>query len=246
MDRKKRVAAVSYLNTKPLVYGFEKGLMKDSIKLSFEYPSKVAEKLVSGEADIGLVPVAAIPLLNKHFIISDYCIGTEGEVASVCLFSDVPVREIKKVYLDYQSRTSVALLKILLRNHWKTDPELVQANKGYEAEIKGSTAGLVIGDRAFLQRKKSEFIYDLGSAWKEMSGLPFVFAAWVANKKLSDEFVNTFNAATGDGLLHINEIVEKYRFEDYDLHKYYTSDISYSFDENKRKGLSYFLNLLSY
>lgn len=219
--------------------------MNDSIDLSFEYPSRVAEKLLLGEADIGLIPVAAIPLLKEHHIVSDYCIGTEGEVASVCLFSDVPVNKIKKVYLDYQSRTSVALLKILLKDHWKIAPETVQSVSGYESNIKGNTGGLVIGDRAFLQRKKSKYIYDLGTAWKEMTGLPFVFAAWVANKKLSEDFIRNFNSTTSDGLSHIGEIVAANPFDTYDLYTYYTGNISYTLDEKKREGLKQFLHLIS-
>ena len=220
-------------------------MMHDNVELSFEYPSKVAEKLVSGEADIGLIPVAAIPSLKEHYIISDFCIGTEGEVASVCLFSDVPVNDIRKVYLDYQSRTSVALLKLLLQNHWKVNPEMVQAVSGYEANISGNTAGLVIGDRAFFQRTKSKYIYDLGSAWKEMTGLPFVFAAWVANKRFPEEFISNFNQITSDGLNHIEEIVAGNPFEAYDLHKYYTKNISYILDEKKREGLKQFLCALA-
>ena len=146
--------------------------------------------------------------------------------------------------MDYQSRTSVALLKILLHHYWKISPQLIPAEKGYEAEIRDRTAGLVIGDRAFLQRKKSKYIYDLGSAWKDMTGLPFVFAAWVANTKLSNEFISSFNEATSDGLKHIGGIVQANPFEDYDLFTYYTSNISYVLDAKKREGLKYFLELV--
>jgi len=221
LERKIRVAAVSYLNTKPLTYGFEKGKMTDQMELMFEYPAKVAAMLLNDEADIGLVPVAVIPKLKEHHIISDYGIGADGEVASVCLFSDVPVEKISAVYLDYQSRTSVALLKILLEKHWKIAPQLIAPDEGYEERIAGTVAGLVIGDRALIQRKKSKYIYDLSAAWKEMTGLPFLFAAWVSNKKLPDDFIIGFNKATGAGLDHIDEIVAKTKFDDYDLQKYY-------------------------
>lgn len=157
VNRKIRVGAVSYLNAKPLVYGFEKGMMHDVIDLSFEFPSKVASQLMNDEIDIGLVPVAAIPHLKEHHIISDFCIGTEGEVASVCLFSDVPLQNIESILLDYQSRTSVILLQILLNEHWKIAPKIIIADSGYESEIKGCTAGIVIGDRAFVQRKNQNF-----------------------------------------------------------------------------------------
>lgn len=201
--------------------------------------------LLNDEADIGLVPVAVIPKLKEYHIISDYCIGAVGEVASVCLFSDVPLNEITAVYLDYQSRTSVALLKVLLEKHWKISPQLIAAEKGYEDKIKGTVAGLVIGDRALTQRKKSKYIYDLVTAWQEMTSLPFVFAAWVSNKVLSETFIATFNKATAQGFNHINEIVAQNKFDDYDLHTYYTENINYELDDKKREALKLFLDFLS-
>lgn len=244
MERKIRVAAVSYLNTKPLIYGFEQGMMKDDIDLVFDYPANVARMLVNDEADIGLVPVATIPLLKEHHIISDYCIGADSEVASVCLFSEVPLEKIEKILLDYQSRTSVALLKILLKYHWKRQPEFIQSIEGYEKEITGITAGLVIGDRALKQRIQSAYIYDLATAWHDMTRLPFVFAAWVSNKKLPVDFIASFNNATGEGLQHIDDIVKANSFPYYDLKTYYTSNIGYMLDEKKREGLNLFLKFL--
>lgn len=215
------------------------------MELLFEYPSKVAAMLLKDEVDIGLVPVAIIPTLKEYHIISDYSIGANGEVASVCLFSDVPIENISSLYLDYQSRTSVALLKLLLQKHWKIAPQLIVAEAGYEEKISGTVAGLVIGDRALRQRSKTKYIYDLATAWKEMTGLPFLFAAWVSNKKLPDDFIIAFNKATGAGLGHIDEIVSQIKFEDYDLHKYYTANIDYILDDKKREALSLFLELLS-
>ena len=244
MERKIRVAAVSYLNTKPLIYGFEQGMMSDDIKLITDFPSNIADMLITDEIDVALVPVAAIPQLREYYIITDYCIGTTGEVASVCLFSDVPLNEITTILLDYQSKSSVGLLKILLRDYWKINVELVSANAGYEENIFGSTAGLVIGDRAFIQRKKRKYIYDLGSAWKDMTGLPFVFAAWVANKKLSEAFIEKFDVATAEGLKHLTEIVEANPYTHYDLQKYYTENISFNLDGKKQKGLKEYLKRL--
>lgn len=218
---------MSYLNTKPLIYGFENGMLTDAITLTIDYPSKIAEKLITDELDIGLVPVAAIPKLNEYHIISEYCIACDGEVASVCLFSEVPLAEIKSIILDYQSRTSVALLKLLLKAHWKIAPELIMGETGYEDKIGGTTAGLVIGDRAFKQRLKSPYIYDLGAAWKEMTGLPFVFAAWVSNKKLDENFLVEFNKAVGLGLGELEAIVAKQEYKYFDLMEYYTKNIKF-------------------
>jgi chorismate dehydratase len=245
LDRKIRVGAVSYLNTKPLIYGFEQGMMRSDIELINDYPSNIAAKLLSDEIDIGLVPVAIIPALSEHHIVSNYCIGSDGEVASVCLFSDVPLEEIQTILLDYQSKTSVALLKILLKEHWKVSPELVAATEDYEQKIFGRTAGLVIGDRAFKQRIRSQYIYDLGSAWKEMTGLPFVFAAWVSNKPMGEKFKKDFDKANAIGLENLAAIIDATSDNLYDLQTYYTKNISYKLDAEKKKGLKLFLEKIS-
>jgi chorismate dehydratase len=110
--------------------------------------------------------------------------------------------------------------------------------------LKGTTAGVVIGDRALEQRSKSKYIYDLGEAWKEHTGLPFVFAAWISNKKLPDEFINAFDEANAIGLNKINEVIKENNFIHYDLEKYYTRCVSYALDDEKRKGLELFLKKL--
>ena len=216
-------------------------MMKETIELIINYPAIIATQLIKDEIDIGLIPVAVIPQLKKYHIVSDFCIASDGEVASVCLFSEVPLNEIKTILLDYQSRTSVALLKVLLKEHWKISPNLVSASEGYESTIIGTTAGLVIGDRALVQRLQSKFIYDLGAAWKEMTGMPFVFAAWVSNKELSPEFIAAFNKANEFGLANIDAVVNENIYTVYDLHKYYTSNIKFKPTFNKLEVISLFL-----
>ncbi len=244
MEKKIRVAAVSYLNTKPLVYGFEKGAMKDKIELLFNYPAKIAAMLKEDEVDVALVPVAVIPALRESYIISDYCIGASKSVASVCLFSQVPMNEIKGILLDYQSRTSAALLKILLKEFWQISPVLVNTTDEFQENIQGTTAGLVIGDRALVHRQKAAFVYDLADAWRNHTGLPFVFAAWVANKKLPEGFISGFNEATSAGLEHLPEIIRQNPFPDYDLAVYYSENIDFRMDKEKREGLALFLHKL--
>lgn len=218
----------------------------DMIELVEDYPAHLADMLIQNRIDVGLIPVAAIPRLSEYHIVGDYCIGTEGEVASVCLFSEVPIDEIRKVYLDYQSRSSVALLKWLMKEAWGNNAELVLAkDENYRDEIKGTTAGLVIGDRALAQRKISTFIYDLGLEWKKVTGLPFVFAAWVSNRKLPDEFIEIFNKANALGLEHLDEIVAANPFDIYDLKRYYTIHINYFLDEKKIKAMENFLELIT-
>ena len=244
METKVRVGAVSYLNTKPLIYGIEKGMIKDEAELVIDYPSKIAGMLLDDEIDVGLVPVAILPKMKEHYIISDYCIGSVGAVASVCLFSEVPLHEIKTVLLDYQSRTSVALLKVLIKEYWKLDVDFEETSGDYQSKLSGTTAGLVIGDRALEQRRFSPYIFDLGEEWENFTGLPFVFAAWISNKKLDENFIDEFNKANAFGLNRIEEVVKENPFPVFDLHTYYKEFISFKLDENKKKGLELFLEKL--
>ena len=239
------MGAVSYLNTKPLIYDLERGSMEHQVDLIIDHPAKLASMLLQDEIDIGLVPVAILPEMNEYHLISDYCIGTNGEVASVCLFSEVPLEEIKTVLLDYQSRTSSALLTILLKEYWKLDVVIENTSAEYQQRIKGNVAGLVIGDRAFEQRKISRYTYDLGLAWREFSGLPFVFAAWISKGIIPEDFKVEFNAVNASGLQSIPLIVEQQNYPLYDLNKYYTQNLSYTLDQQKMLGLSHFLELLN-
>lgn len=240
--KKVRIGAVSYLNTKPLIFGLEKGMMKDEVELVIDYPSNIAKALLNDSIDIGLVPVAIIPELKEHHLITDYCISSDGAVESVCLFSDVPVEEIKTVLLDYQSRTSILLVQILLKEYWKVKPVFKKSEEGFIKQIKGSTAAVLIGDRTFHQRKISAYCYDLGLAWKEYTGLPFVFAAWVSNKPMNEKFIAAFNAANEYGLQHLDAVVSKYGMDDIDLKNYYTQFIQYHLDDVKKEGLKLFLS----
>ena len=240
-----KVGIVSYLNTRPLIYGLQQEPIASQIDLVEDNPARLAEMLKADEIDLGLIPVAAIPELSEWHLAGDYCIGTDGEAASVCLFSEVPLDEIKKVYLDYQSRTSVELLKWIMHEYWGIKPEIVVAkDEDYRKEIKGITAGLVIGDRAFEQRKLSTFFYDLGAEWKKITGHPFVFAVWISNKELPVDFIKIFNEANAIGLSHIDEIVTSHHFDLYDLKKYYTLHMNYLLDDKKKKAMNYFLQVM--
>jgi chorismate dehydratase len=211
-----------------------------------DYPAQIAQALLDDTIDIGLVPVAVMPLLKHPQLVSKYVIGTEGEVASVALFSQVPMDQIEKVYLDYQSRTSVQLVKLLLGQYWKKEVAFLTATEGYMDKISGTTAGVIIGDRALASLNLFEHIYDLGSAWKQYSGLPFVFAAWVANKPIPLDFMEAFDAANGYGLSHLEDVIALIPVNEqvYDLHKYYTENISYELTPEKREGLARFLETL--
>jgi len=239
-----KISAVSYLNTVPFIHGLKQSELMRNIDLQLDYPSICADKLINGTVDLALVPVAVIPKLKEAHIISDYCIGANGAVDTVCLYSDVPIEEVESIALDYQSRTSVALLKILLKEYWLLNPELKKANVGFEENIKGNHAALVIGDRAFALNTKHTYIYDLSAIWKEMTGLPFVFAAWVANAKLPQDFITAFNKALEKGLSDIDTALalEGTNYPNCtNPEDYLNNKISYTLDAEKKKGMKLFL-----
>ena len=238
---------MSYLNTKPLVYGFEHGEMETELELVMDYPANIAKMLLEGQIDLGLVPVAVLPRMKTYHIISDYCIGADGPVGSVCLFSQVPMNEIETVLLDYQSRTSVALVQLLLREFWKKEVVFEAVTGAFEHRVEGRTAALVIGDRAFNMIHQSRYVFDLGEAWKLHTGMPFVFAVWAANVEPDDQFVKQFNAANGVGFSHLPEIIKKANVPTHypDLHHYFTQNIRYTFGAPQKQAMEYFLEQIS-
>jgi chorismate dehydratase len=246
LSKKIRVGAVSYLNTKPLLFGLQQHAVYESIELIEDYPANLAKALQDNTIDIGLVPVAVIPGLADPNIISDYCIGATGPVASVCIFSHVPMEAITSVYLDYQSKTSVNLARILLNEYWKQDVLLLEAPSNFIDLIEGTTAAVIIGDRALEKYNSYPYRYDLAEAWVNHTGKPFVFATWVSNKPLDALFINDFNEANGLGLKNIDKVVDMLSCTNnsYDLHTYFTKNISYTLDAAKKEGMAQFLSLL--
>ena len=244
MESKIKVAAVSYLNTKPLVYAFDQGVMSDKLEMIYDYPSNIAALLITNQVDIGLVPVAIIPHLNQYHIISNFCIGATQPVKSVCLFSHVPINQISTIVLDYQSRTSNALLQILLKEYWKIDPILIPAQEDSYAQIVDDTAGLIIGDRALIALPHFEYVYDLAEAWQTLTNLPFVFAAWIANKSLPLPFLELFNQTIQSSLTQMDKVIAATVFPQYDLRVYYHENICYVLSDEMKAGLNLYLEKL--
>jgi len=246
-EQKYRLVAVSYLNTKPLLYGLLRSEVQEELAMDLAIPSECARRLVTGEADIGLVPVASIPDLPEAHIISDFCIGADGAVATVCIYGEVPIEEMTHIYLDHHSRTSAMLTRLLLQEYWQQDVVVLDATEGYIDQIGGTTGGLVIGDRTIGLDERFNFVYDLGTIWKTHTGLPFVFAAWVSTKKLPDAFVERFNDALGEGMAHLPELqfLLPTPHPNFSLVDYFTHHIDYQLDGGKRAAMKRFLAFVS-
>lgn len=221
--------------------------MIDQIDLQEDIPSICAQKLKFKQVEIGLVPVALLPELENFKVITDYCIGANGKVDSVKLYSMVPLNEIKTVILDYQSKSSVTLTKVLNKFYWKTNFQFEDAIPGYEQFVSGNTAAVVIGDRTFALNGIYKFEYDLAEEWKSFTGLPFVFAAWVSTGETNPDFIKEFNEVLKSGVNNIDNALknsshhfsEKFNAEDYLKNK-----IDFNLDDRKKIALEMFLNYI--
>ena len=240
-----RVGAVSYLNTKPFIWGLEQSPVWSEMILTRDFPAAIARQLKDNKLDIGLLPVAAIAQLQESFIIADYCIGSEGLVASVAIFSDVPLEEVTTIWLDYQSKTSVALAQILMHEYWHLKPQWKPGDAVFINHIGGTEAAVVIGDRALELIPKHKYMYDLGAAWTAHTGLPFVFAAWVANKELPATFLTEFNAALKWGIAHMDQLIAQLPPVEYDITTYYHTNIRYELTDASKAGMDLFLQKLA-
>ncbi len=244
--RKTRISIVSYLNSKPFLHGLKNWDKAAGIEISLDIPAKIVTNLSSGESDVGLIPVAGLADLNDYQIVSNYCIGAVGKVRTVVLVSDVPLEKIEIVLMDYQSRSSVLLAKVLAKFYWQKELNWENTSDNFQnSSIKGTTAGVVIGDRVFDIEKKYKYSYDLSDEWYRFTGLPFVFAVWAATKKISPEFEKNFNDVLKFGIENIQKIIktEQSKFPDVNIVEYFAKNISFSFDKQKKAGMEKFLEL---
>lgn len=243
--KKIRISAVSYTNTKPFIYGLERSPVLDQIDLSLDMPADCAQKLIDDKADIGLIPVAAALSLPEWHIVSAYCIGAVGPVNSVFIFSNCDIREATTVQLDPQSRSSNNLARVLLKNYWQVKPELIVDSPDYAEATDIKTAFVQIGDRTFGKTDKYPFVYDLAEEWQKFTGLPMVFAAWIANKPIADDFIAEFDKALKYGLDHRNELLKELPTRpDFDLEDYLMHRLDFDLSEDKRKALYLFLDYI--
>ena len=175
-----KIGAVSFLNTKPLIYPLLNGqLHTEEISLSVNVPSRLATQLRNDELDIGLIPIVEYFRANakgaNYRIIPNIAI-----VLSIQLFSHVPVQDIQQIALATSSRSSVALLKILLSEIYQLNPAFISCDPSIDPVTAKTDAVLLIGDAALKNLGATKYSADLGTVWHEFTGLPFVYACWVA------------------------------------------------------------------
>ena len=201
-----RLGAVSYLNTKPLVHGLEE--RPELFSVRFDVPAQCAALLHEGRVDLGLIP--AIEYLRGDYrIVPGVAIGSNGSIASVAVFSTVPVERIKTLALDISSRTSVALTRILCVRHWGIAPKLTPGEPNLQAMLARADAALIIGDPALQIDPAASGVLkiDLGSEWRALTGLPFVYAMWSGREGVAAaSHVAELNAARDRGVAAVAAI----------------------------------------
>lgn len=242
-----RITAISYYNTLPFIYGLTHSGLLSGYKLNLEVPSVSAKKIISNEAEIGLIPVGALPGISKYHLISNLCIGADKDVKSVLLLANVVLPAIKTIYLDTDSLTSVNLVRILAKNYWKIKPQWKSISE-LKGELTREEGMVLIGDKTFGLSGKYPFCYDLAGEWIKYTGLPFVFAVWISRKPLPVDFEESFQSALAWGVEHREQSIVMAvnpHISDQELVSYLKNDISYNLDEQKKKGMEKFLKFLT-
>ncbi len=226
-----------------MIYGLQQSGLLSGIQLHLDIPAVTALKFMHDEVDVALLPCGVLPRLNNYKIITNNCIGAINQVKTVAIFANQPLEQLDKIYLDYQSRTSVELLRILLKEYWKLPAiELLPASEGFEQRIKENEAALLIGDKTFPFLADTPYQYDLATAWHEHTGLPFAFAVWVAKPTVSEEWITLFDKALETGVANRNQLAFQlaHTNPEIDWMDYFYNCISYNLDDAKRKAIKLF------
>ncbi len=205
--KKIRLAAVSFLNARPITYGVERGLGEDRFDLKFDLPSRCAEALASGEADLALLPTASYAAAEDLRILPGVAIAGRGPVRTVLLVGDVPWEEMTHVALDAASRSSAMLLRILTQARGLSPTFEEVDHDQIAATATGRRGAMIIGDACFAAAESYPYVYDLGTAWTELTGLPFVYAVWAGRPgAIGPEEVALLRESLRLGLDHRAEI----------------------------------------
>ncbi len=243
-NTKLRIGAVSYLNTKPLVYGLAE--MLPDAELVFDYPSRLADALAAGELDIALVPSAEMFGHPEWSVVSNACIACRGPVLSVKLLFRAPPSQVRTLALDEGSRTSALLSQILLRELAHVQPLLANLPLGHEPADVDADAVLVIGDRA-IRCREEEFVevWDLGDRWCRWAELPFVFAMWVARPGVDTSLAEKALTEARDlGCQNLAEVAREQSLAmqlPYDLvFEYLSRNLHFELGGRERRGLELF------
>jgi chorismate dehydratase len=243
------IAASSYLNAAPLCYSFTTGEQKHVCTfLSDAAPARCAELLADGSADAALIPVIEYQRTSGLRVSPAACVASKSKVRSVVLASRLPIEELRSVAMDSSSRTSAALIQIILGRFYGLAPSYRTSPPNIEQMLETDDAALIIGDPAMLIDRSRLHVYDLAEEWRKHTGLPFVFAFWAIRSDSSAWPGGVdFGRAKAQGLAHIGELADAYAaslgLPREGLVSYLTENITYDLDEESLKGLSLYFQL---
>jgi len=241
-----RVAAVGYLNARPLIEGLDREPAVGRVVLECATPSEVARRVSEEEADVALMPVAAAASIGDLRLVRGCAIGACGSVRSVVIAGERPIEELDEIAVDLSSRTSVVLARLLLRARRGREPRLIGCSpREAIAAVSGARGALVIGDPALDIEGRFPHVLDLGRAWLEHSGLPFVFAAWWGRPgAVSADEERMLVAAKAEGLARRDAIADDYAARSGlpapSLRAYLRDAIRYELGDDERRGLERF------
>src|SRR5487761_523762 len=243
-----RVSVVQYLNTVPLIWGMQHGVQAGKFDLDFTTPAQCADAVRFGNAGVGIIPTIEVQRIKNLQVIPGVSISSLERVKSVILLSKKPIEQITSVALDTSSRTSAALVTILLRKFYGLQPQMAPAVPDPEKMLAGVDAALLIGDPALSFKARDVRAYDLAAEWKTFTGLPFVFAVWAGPRKAHlGEFSRDFQESRDYGLAHIDDIAAEYAprhgMTPDEEKIYLTGNIDYNLSHKHRKGLDLFYRL---
>jgi chorismate dehydratase len=244
--KKGKLGAVSYLNTVPLIACFED--LSEHYSLHLDVPSRLADAMARGELECALIPTIEVINSPEYQVVSDACIGCCGPVWSVKILSRKPISTIESIALDEGSRTSIALSKILMAQHWKVSPACRQLGLSEDYRQVETDAVLIIGDRAMQDDPSFPYRYDLGEVWNEWTGLPFVFAVWAGTPDANLAFLERELAIARDkGLHQIESIIAKYHHKHgLDVARcraYFIEHLNFYLGEEERESMVRFATL---
>jgi len=242
-----QIGAVSYLNSRPLIEGLEDLL--PSANLVLDYPSRLADSLSNGSLDVALIPSIEYFRRPGYEVISDACVAARGEVLSVKLYCRVHPGNIRRLALDEGSRTSAALTKIILADRYGVIPQTERLRMESTTLDSSADAVLLIGDRAMHDPTESFVeVMDLGQVWNDWTGLPFVFAMWVARQEANTDGIDDILSHARDlGLARVAEIAAeeapRLGLTQTVAHNYLTKNLHYHLTSAERSGLKLFCEL---
>jgi chorismate dehydratase len=243
-----RLGAVGYLNARPLTWALDRHPTRWQVR--YDVPSVCADRLRTGEVDLGLTPSIEYLFGPQHRFVPGVAIGSFGPVASVALYATRPLGDVRSIALDTSSRTSVTLIRVLCRHHFRIDPIYVPAAPDLARMASGNDAAVLIGDPALESDHGALGLtkYDLGEEWTRWTGLPFVYAAWTGPLgAISPRDVQGLIEAGAEGQSHLEAIADEYAPTDPVRRdraaRYLRDNVRYAFGDAEREGLQRFLDL---